>query len=201
MHPAAPLPRCDCKMCSLSPIQTQLAGSVVQTCAPALPVSWHRGNGEIDFGVLLFCSYWWPGSAGWPRSRVARDQLKASPPTARPHTLIYHSVHRCVSVPPCIPMLVTLMSCHLFPIAFHSFYFLSPCCHFSHTQRLITGGGEIRTENKREWGRRGVRERAERERGGKTKGEGWGGRRGPWGELFILRHDTWGQSTSLWVTS
>lgn len=60
----------------------------------------------------------------------------------------------------------------------------------SHRERLIMEGGvERRKKNKREWGV--VRER----------GREGGGVRGPWGELFILHHDTWGQSSSLWVTS
>lgn len=73
----------------------------------------------------------------------------------------------------------------------------------THTHRLITEGGERKKENKRElvWvsergGERKGRER-EKDRKKRDKESGW---RGPWGELFILLHDTWGQSTSLWVT-
>lgn len=66
----------------------------------------------------------------------------------------------------------------------------------SHTE---TNYGERRRKEKRE-------KKAVRERGGERKGRegkrerGGGSVRGPWGELFILHHDTWGQSASLWVT-
>lgn len=198
MHPAAPLPRYDCKCVLWQPSKHNLLAHLLIFRTPVLPVSWHSGNGEIELCVLFFVP---PGDQvlltdlvqGW------EGTLMLSP--AHLHTLNIHMVtlyfcpslylgthshyfsNSLMSLPQSIFLQMFSFHFILFmlsiPLSSLCLFQCNTCSHFPHTQRLITGGGGRRKENKSEWvwvrGRERVRERAEGEKereGGIERGRG-----------------------------
>lgn len=217
MHPAALLPRYDCKCVLWQPSKHNLLAQLLIFCTLALPVSWHWGNRETELFFVCLGDQLLLADRPYSWAKEKKGQtfsvcchLLCTHPMKPLSILVTLELILSLILSSRFPSNITL-SLHVFShwLTIYAFPFLylsialflpaSPCliqcnicCHFSHTQRLITRGGE-RMKNKSEpvWG--GQRESESEREGGRV------GQR-------VLRVnyssyiDTWRQSTSLWVT-